>query len=198
MNPANVSISRKGKYVERLHAVEQRVLYYLLETKHFWKCTPHSAANASDPGSGPRAGRPGVADLVSAAPRRGAAELGPDQRGAGAQRLQLAAGDVAGERHHAAVGAREEPLRRDVPQRRADRRRDVLGGLDPVGGDVDRADQDVLAGRAARSARSARASWRTRAKPGRSRCGQQRERLLVLAPLACPSVFFQSMLALMP
>src|SRR5712692_2434167 len=41
---------------------------------------------------------------------RAHAELLPDQRGAGGERPKLAPGDVAGKRHHPAVGARVEAL----------------------------------------------------------------------------------------
>ena len=65
------------------------------------------------------------------------AQFRPDDRSPGAQRFQLATRHGAGERHHAAVGAGMEPLCRHPLQRRAESGRDVLGRLDPVGGDVD-------------------------------------------------------------
>ena len=81
---------------------------------------------------------------------------------------------------------------------RRDRRRDVLRRLDLVGRDVDRADQHVLAVEQRRSARSARANWRIRARPGRSGSPPAAETSARIGATRAPSVFFQSMLALMP
>src|SRR5262249_31846024 len=70
----------------------------------------------------------------------------PRHRGAPRrERFELARGDLARKRHHAAVGAGIELLSRHELHRRAQGARDVLGRLHRVARDVDRADHDVLA-----------------------------------------------------
>src|SRR5262245_37925551 len=61
-------------------------------------------------------------------------ELGADLRGSGDERLELAAGDLAREVLHAAVGADHEALRVDVLER----------GADPAGDDFRRLDVHVV------------------------------------------------------
>src|SRR2546427_9902327 len=82
---------------------------------------------------------------ISAAACRSASEFPTNERGPRGEGLQLAERDIARERHHAAVGAGIELLRRHESHRRADRRRDLPGFLHGVVRDVDGSDQDVLA-----------------------------------------------------
>ena len=111
----------------------------------------------------------GQTRLALAGLPRGSPQLRPHQRRAGPQRLELGARDLARQGNHAAIGAGIEPLGGHV--RRAPREswpRPPRGVSTRSRRDVDGADQHVLALRAARSAPAARASSRTRARPGRS------------------------------
>src|SRR5438445_2420131 len=72
-------------------------------------------------------------------------QFAPNKRRTGAQRPELSPRDLPRERNHAAVRARIDSLGRNVPERAADRRRDVLGALHVVGRDIDGADEYVLA-----------------------------------------------------
>src|SRR3990172_6627477 len=114
----------------------------------------------------------------------GRTELPADERGAGGERPELPARDLSRERHHPAVRARVEALGRDDGKRLPDRRRHLGGRLHRIGRHVDGADQDVLAAEEPEQLERhprVRALERDLVDPAR---GEQRERLLVLPPLA--------------
>ena len=100
----------------------------------------HGRVRASAPASsaGATVGAPSASAFI--APWRARASAAPLR-----ERGELGLGDLAPHRRQAAVGAREQALGRHVAQRRRDRRGDLLGRLDRVGGDVDHADHHVLA-----------------------------------------------------
>ena len=204
--PANVSISRKER---RTTAKRSHERAYCLETKHAqddtaigrcqryrggifrtglgrspWRRGGRMAATARGlvqlrPKGRTDAGRrAGSAGQPRCRARPGPARRRPPVPRACPRATSRASG------HHPAVGAGIEAIRGHVLQRRADRRRDVLRRLDAVGGDVDRADQHVLAGEEADELdRHVRVRAFERHLVDR-RLREQRKRVLVLPPFA--------------
>ena len=114
----------------------------------------------------------------------------PRQCRALAQRFELGGRDVAVHRRHAAIGAgrRSAPSAR-ISSRRFDGRGDLFRRLDLVGGDIDHADQNVLAleQRASACSGTLRMDALERNLLDLA-LRQRRENLLVLAPLAAERV----------
>jgi hypothetical protein len=75
---------------------------------------------------------------------------------------------------------------------------DLFGRFDGVRRHVDRADQQALVGQQSRSARLARANWRIRARPPRSKRRSERERSAHIASIRRPASSFHFTLASMP
>src|SRR6185437_706401 len=112
------------------------------------------------------------------------AEFLAQQRGAGAERLQLAVGDLPAQRRQAAIGAGIDVFDRHELHGAADGGRDFLRGFDVVGRDIDRAQEHVLALEQREEAQrhaGVRAFERDLIDAARR---QRREDLLVLPPLA--------------
>ena len=101
---------------------------------------------------------------------------------------QLGLGDVAPHRRHAAVGAGDDPLLRHELQGLADHRRDLLGRLDRVGGDVDDADQHVLAVEQRQQSSGTCELMHSSETWSIAALGERRKDLLVLPPLAAERV----------
>src|SRR5207247_3663130 len=67
-----------------------------------------------------------------------------DECGPGGECAELADRERAVHRRHAAIGAREEALRRHESECPLDRRRDLFRRLAMLARDIDRAEQDIL------------------------------------------------------
>src|SRR5208283_4406246 len=101
-----------------------------------------------------------------------------------AQRPQFGARDVPRQGHHAAVGAGIYPFRRHERERGANGRGDLFRALYAVGRDIDRADQHILAlQQPDELERDVRVGAFERDLVNGRAC-EQRERMLVLPPLA--------------
>src|SRR5712692_2695122 len=114
----------------------------------------------------------------------GSAESFPGERGAATERRQFGERGLAVHGRHAAVGAGKNPFGGHVANRLLDRRDDLLGRLDLIAGNVDHAEQHVLA------VEQAQQADRHSGIPAFDRdlldvaCGECRKDRLVLAPFA--------------